>query len=763
MNQISSLYWIGVRESELAMISDDFSGSITFYGSNENNNYAFDKEKQSRIDCNEDSDEWVDFVNTCVARIVACDPNSRFLLYYPADYPFYSDLLKERVVYINESALIYLFENKIRAKMWLSDCATITPYALVEGKHISLLKLQEKFPGWNNFVIQADSSCGGNGTWLYNNDTKEQIDKFIEQAETYIATPYIDKSIPINIHLNIYAGEITLFPASIQIISTHDNCFSYKGADFIAYRHLNQRLQEKVEQQAADIGVKMQAAGYRGICGIDFIATNNDVYFMEINARFQASSMVINRALHSSNKAISLQKLHIDAFQNSQCTYDLTDFVVDYSFHYYTYEKKQQIQLEYLHKLTKESTGCLCIDDGLQWNYLLNNKTYLFELIFKKNITAIGPEFKCIIDSNIDIFSSIISIKNWDQDLFALKIMLLNHGIRLSKRALVYADNHNGLNFEEFEALDLVIRDIYINVPYQSRFAFISPFEIDLNDKNQYILLYWGKQLETIQLRRENALGKKSISNEYILDDFTYLGNDRLRIFFRNGCYYKEKNLGCRFCDIVEDDKELDLSLVKKAINAYKDHPEIKHYLIGGGSNSPSSSYKKIIDLAQYIRSQSDKPIALMSIPPQNLSVLRELHAAGVTEIYFNLEIFDRIIASKYMPGKGHISLETYKNAFQQAVAIWGSTGNVRSAFIVGLEPRTSLLKGIEFVCKLGVSPLLSLFKPIANTPMDHLLPPSNKDIYLICQEALDICKSYNIPLGPSCKYCEDNVLKITP
>lgn len=114
----------------------------------------------------------------------------------------------------------------------------------------------------------------------------------------------------------------------------------------------------------------------------------------------------------------------------------------------------------------------------------------------------------------------------------------------------------------------------------------------------------------------------------------------------------------------------------------------------------------------------------------------------------------------KIMPGKGAISLTRYTQALKKSVAIFGK-GNVRSMLILGLESRESFLKGIEYLCTLGVYPTISLFKPIEGTPLSCFLPPSNKEILFLYKESQKICKKHNTFLGPNCRYCEDNTIKI--
>ena len=151
-----------------------------------------------------------------------------------------------------------------------------------------------------------------------------------------------------------------------------------------------------------------------------------------------------------------------------------------------------------------------------------------------------------------------------------------------------------------------------------------------------------------------------------------------------------------------------------------------------------------------------------MSLPPKDVTILDRLKQSGITEVAFNLEVFDRDLARRYMPGKGAIPLAAYQDAFRAAVRLWGRTGNVRTIFIVGLEPAESLLKGIAYVAEMGVSPILSLLRPVEETPLHGLLAPSDEEIWEIYQAAKAICAQQGLSLGPACPYCEDNTLKIT-
>lgn len=150
-----------------------------------------------------------------------------------------------------------------------------------------------------------------------------------------------------------------------------------------------------------------------------------------------------------------------------------------------------------------------------------------------------------------------------------------------------------------------------------------------------------------------------------------------------------------------------------------------------------------------------------MCLPPKDLSVLDAWYNAGITELAFNLELFDRNKAKQFMPGKGRIPVEQYLNAFDKAVSLWGKDGNVRTILLAGLESQDVLLDGIDTVCSHGVMPILSVFRALRETAMENVVPPSNEWLYDLYNKAEMICSKYNLHLGPSCPACQNNTLSL--
>ena len=758
-----SIYWIGVRESEIYDANDLFDGSITTYGSNKNGNYAFDKSYNYRYDCNADNNNWIDFVNDNCKHIIEIDENAKFMLYYSPEYSDLDDDIKERVICNNSETIIDFLDNKITSRIWVSEFINTVPYAILSKSKISYKYLKKRFPNYSDFVLQHCESSGGSGTLYINKSNHKNVIKELPRNRTCSISPYIENNVSINVHIMIYEDEIIFFPPSIQLIENYNNHLTYMGNDFEAYNGLDNIIKRKIHKASIKIGKNLKKIGYLGICGIDFIATKDDVVFMEINPRFQASTVILNKWLNQIENDLSIQKLQIDAFSNPKCSYNITNAEINHSIYFYKYKKDYDNKLKYHHSICCENTELFyCIDDALDWNYKIDENAYLFSLITNRSISHINPDNNCVIDQNFDIYNSeIIDIDSIEDNLIALKIMLLNQGVRISDKATKYISDNGGLNFEEFQAVDMKIFEKYFNVPIMTRFICISPFEIDLSSHNHYVLNYYGKEITKVELRGKNPIGDTNINESIIASDITYLSNDRLRIFHRSGCFFKENNLGCKFCDVENESNIFTIKDIKSAIDLYSDSDNVNHYLIGGGSENPNSDFEMIIEIAKCLRSKNNKKISIMTTPPRRIEILKKLKSAGIEEVIFNIEIFNRDFAKFVMPGKGVIPLEVYDAAFKASVGLFGK-GNVRSMLILCLESIESFLAGIEYLCSLGVYPTLSLFKPIEGTPLEKYIPPSNKEILDIYKEVEKICNKHNVNLGPSCRYCEDNTIKIS-
>lgn len=760
------IYWVGIKESEIRGLTEIFQGSITIFGTGKRGNLAYDKYCSKRYNYNKDIPGYPEFLRDKTAQILMTDPDAQFLFYDSWDaYDCCRNILNH-IIGLYPEKLIKQLNDKLFVKNYFSQKVNLIPYFIQAGKDCTLQHFKQIFPGKDSFVVQAGFSCGGMATFLLNEQNEEKQRVFFEAENMYSVTPYSQNNISVNIHTVIYDEEMVLFPASIQIIDSSNDRFLYVGADFAAYGTIPFRMREQVDIQARAVGESLRALGYRGVCGIDFIISGEEVYFMEINPRFQSSTFLLNRCLLKEGFP-SVQQYHIEAqlCPSSKETRNLKELDIPFSFYQYSYHENN---VDFVHSIYKISPSCPEVtdlyDDGLDWNTYLEDDTYLFRLVFNTNVVSIAPDGSVRLHPAISPRDINVTGQYSEDALIILKIMLFNHGIRICDNARQFLIEHGGIKFEEFDAINLTLYNhVRISAPYHARFTEMSPFSICLAENSKYTYLaFYDKNICNVQVAPSDPWYYRKTVSGVSYSELCYMSTDRLRINFHSGCYLKQDHKGCRFCDVEGGKYFNTFSDLQEVIQMYNTKAELKHFLVGGGSDIVESDFSYVLKLVKYIYTETQKPIYLMTMPPKDVEILAHLKDAGVTEVAFNIEIYSRSRAIEMMPGKGKISLEHYKTILERSVELWGKCGQVRSALIVGLDTPHSLLDGVQWLCEMGVSPILSPFRPYRHTALETYIPASDTELYTIYKKAALICNQYGLTLGPTCPDCEDNTIKIT-
>ena len=128
---------------------------------------------------------------------------------------------------------------------------------------------------------------------------KNIIEK-LEKNTIYSISGYVENSSTVNNTFIISENDILIFEGSYQIIKINKE-LCYDGWDFVKYSKMDHELKNKIFNQTMTIAKKLQSLGYLGICGVDYLIDSNNVYFMEINPRFQASSKELDKKLVEKN------------------------------------------------------------------------------------------------------------------------------------------------------------------------------------------------------------------------------------------------------------------------------------------------------------------------------------------------------------------------------------------------------------------------------------------------------------------------------
>lgn len=312
--------WIGKYQEDFSNSRFNFFGSITTYGNSEKYKFVFE---------NSNSKNELQYVLEKISFFHSIDPTIVFCFY---DQMFAYKIkqlsnISLNIICINNYEILKWLSNKAIVREWFCTDIKTTPFSIMSAEECNLTNLSQTFRGYESFIAQKMVSYGGNGTYLLNKDF--QLKK---GTDLFMVSPYYDNTIPVNVTIIVSNNFYKIFPISIQIIDFIEQKFLYKGADFLSAKTLEPKIRKKIENASQIIAKKLDFLNYRGICGIDFLIYNDDLYFLEINSRFQASSFLIEHALKKQN--LSLFDLHYDAFyQNSNFqTLCKQDISIDYNY-----------------------------------------------------------------------------------------------------------------------------------------------------------------------------------------------------------------------------------------------------------------------------------------------------------------------------------------------------------------------------------------------------------------------------------------------
>lgn len=757
---MKNILWIGPRESDVIGLGPCFCGSITIFGSGQGNNRSYSKDIHTRINHNQPDCLPDEYCDKYISEYIEKYPDLKILHYNPLYSRALSPRYQDRAIGRNALSLLELFNSKSDMRRIAAKCIPIVPFQKIDSQK----QLQGAVSGLlkgAQYILQENDASGGNGTHIINQDNFEDFLATFDQEKAFFVSPYMERSISVNIHCILSDKETVILPGSVQLVKEVNCRLIYMGADFISYQTLSQQDRQAIKTCGELLCTRLHDMGYRGILGIDFLLVDGQPHFLEINARCQASTALLNRALINCGLP-SMQELHLAAFEGLILPQRnvLETLSVPYSMVAYTAENWKKDIRVFEHLQGTEAAEIVL--DGYNPDETVLAGAHLFHVIFRTNLCSINPDGGVWIYENLYDINDNFSSGVYEKDSLHVKISLLNQGVTFTRRAKEHLDKLGEIRHAVFSAVDLTVLDgLQVNCPSDVKFVALSPWQIDLQEDN-LVLRYRGQDISAVTPDMMDPYSKRSTRSGIPYQAISFWATDRMRIHHTISCIFKKQDLGCRFCEVPKRDITCDLTDIYEVIDFYLEQENtFRHFLIGGGSEPLNYEADRITKIVAYIRAKSDKPIYLMCLPPRDLTVLKTWYAAGVTEIAFNLELFDRDLAEWYMPGKGKLPLSQYLSALEAGVSLWGSGGNVRTLFIVGLESTESLLKGIATVASRGIMPILSVFRALKETETEDIVPPANRWLLDLFERGEQICQHYQLHLGPSCSACQNNTLSL--
>ncbi len=346
-------------------------------------------------------------------------------------------------------------------------------------------------------------------------------------------------------------------------------------------------------------------------------------------------------------------------------------------------------------------------------------------------------------------------------EIQSLKIKIMCSGIEITDNAKKQLKHKYFISLSDFEHHSTTSGIILIlpeNVYVNASFRMNGKEEVKLDFiNNVYKILFQEKEIDVQIIPLPSYIHEKT-KNGFLYKKFVMIHADRIRVSPIIGCAFK-----CKYCDIhYSKYQKIPINILLQGIDMALNDKNIKsrHLLISGGT--PFEKDKKYLDDTYFkildFCNKKNIPVDIMLAPRKEKNFLKKLKEKGVHGLAVNLEIYNIDIAKKINPQKAAISRDFYFKFIKEAVKIFGK-GRVRSLLIVGLEPLSETLAGVEKLAKLGCDVVLSPFIPYEETTLADYKAPNEQDLEIIYLKSSKIVNKYGVKLGPRCTPCQHNTL----
>lgn len=308
---------------------------------------------------------------------------------------------------------------------------------------------------------------------------------------------------------------------------------------------------------------------------------------------------------------------------------------------------------------------------------------------------------------------------------------------------------------------------VYANVPVKYG---NTPFCIDYADGRFVVKMEEKEAAVSVRIMPvpQFALNNILLDNGTPVRDLVMTHADRLRISPVHGCSYH-----CQFCTCNNQRyREIPCEDLNQAVQIALADPynRPRHILISGGTpDATECAYTYLNEVYRFFPEAYPQYEFDVMLSPRGLragdhsvqgyvdflSYLRE--ECGVQTLSVNLELYNERFRRAYIPDKQKIGMERYRCFIEKAVRRFGK-GNVRSSLIVGLEDLEDTKKGVEMLCSLGCTPVLSAFVPDVGTAMASFSAPYVAFLLETVAAASEIAGQYGMEPGPTlCRPCTHN------
>jgi radical SAM protein (TIGR04043 family) len=189
-------------------------------------------------------------------------------------------------------------------------------------------------------------------------------------------------------------------------------------------------------------------------------------------------------------------------------------------------------------------------------------------------------------------------------------------------------------------------------------------------------------------------------------------------------CVRYDPDQRCRFCSIEESLRAGATTAVKRpaelaevAVAAVRLDGITQMVMTTGTSAGSDRGARHLARCVRAVKSAvPGLPIQVQCEPPADLAVISELRDAGADAIGIHVESLDDEVRRHWMPGKATVPLAQYREAWREAVRVFGRN-QVSTYLLVGLgDAPDELVAGAAELIAMGVYPFVVPFRPHPGT-----------------------------------------------
>jgi len=292
----------------------------------------------------------------------------------------------------------------------------------------------------------------------------------------------------------------------------------------------------------------------------------------------------------------------------------------------------------------------------------------------------------------------------------------------------------------------------FCTVPVGQPFTEASGFALRMVDGNAE--LHCGGEMQPVKLLEAPKYYRRKTRSGARMGSFSSLHDRLLMLHPLMGCgFFARPGMACGYCqyDSMLNQAEppmrdpLELVEVVRAALAERDIDTV--YLYNGASPGDDAGLSRLIPVIALLRKHlGHQQIALETVAPRNVQVIDDLYAAGLDIFVCNLEVNDAVRFTEVCPGKQQEGgQQAVWRALEHAQAVF-RPGSVVSHLIVGLEPLSSTIEGMQKLIACGVVPLLTPFRPLPGTPLADCDLPSLDDVEQALLQQYELLTASQLP-----------------